>query len=284
MHLLRLCSSLLFAALRSAAWPCAALLSAGSMACVARGDAASPAVLQELAPTGTLRVGVATAPSRSALFAIQQAGQPSGVTVDLGNELGHKLGVPVEFVLAQNSGVLVDATRAGSVDVTFMPVDEERKTKLDFGPAYFVIESTYLVRPLSDIQNLAEVDRPNVRVVGITNTATLRAAAHSLKNTSIAPVPSVDAAMEMLRSGDADAFALTHDALPALALRLPGSRILDAAFLRANVAIAVPKQRPHALAYVTAFMQEAKASGSVRRAFDRAGLEGLVVASPTPEG
>ena len=35
---------------------------------------------------------------------------------------------------------------------------------------------------------------------------------------------------------------------------------------------------PAALAYVTAFMQDAKSSGSVRRAFDRAGMKDLVVA------
>jgi polar amino acid transport system substrate-binding protein len=40
----------------------------------------------------------------------------------------------------------------------------------------------------------------------------------------------------------------------------------------------VPKGRPNALAYVTEFMQEAKASGSVRRAMDRAGMRNLEVA------
>jgi polar amino acid transport system substrate-binding protein len=84
-----------------------------------------------------------------------------------------------------------------------------------------------------------------------------------------------------LRSGTADAFALTHDSLPPLAAALPGSRILDGAFLRAGVAIAVPKDRPNALAYASAFMEDVKGSGAVQRAFEDAGLKGLTVAPPS---
>jgi polar amino acid transport system substrate-binding protein len=159
-----------------------------------------------------------------------------------------------------------------------MPVDEERKKRVDFGPSYFQIESTYMVRPGSDIKTLADVDRPNVQVIGIANTTTIRAAARSLKNTTIAAVPSVDEAMDQLRAGKADAFALSQDSLPPLAAKLPGSRILEGGFQRTGIAIAVPKDRPQALAYVTAFLENAKASGSVRRAFDRAGFKDQPVA------
>jgi polar amino acid transport system substrate-binding protein len=247
-------------------------------------DGPTSATLDELAPTGKLRVGVAAAPSRSALFVVRDAnGEPSGVTVDLGRQLAGKLGVPVEFFVAPNTGELVTATSSGAIDVAFMPMDDERRKKLDFGPAYFVIESTYLVRPDSGINRLGDVDRAGIRVVGIANTATIRAAGRWLKNTSITAAPSVDEAMEMLRSGTADAFALTHDSLPPLAAALPGSRILEGAFLQAGVAVAVQKSRPHALAYVTAFMEEAKSSGSVQRAFENAGLKGLAVAPPSTQ-
>ncbi len=122
-----------------------------------------------------------------------------------------------------------------------------------------------------------------MRVVGIANTATIRSAAASLKNTTITAVKSLDEAMQMLGSGKSDAFALGRDPLPSLAARLPGSRILDESFLRGDVAIALPKKRPNAHAYVTAFMENAKASGVVRRAFDDAGLTELAVAPPAPK-
>lgn len=260
---------------------CALLALSALTGCASIPENPTPAARAELAPTGTLRVGVVSAPTASALFIVKDAkGLPRGVTVDLGTELARNLGVPVSFVVAPNSGELTNATSAGSIDVTFLPVDEARKKQVDFGPTYYVFESTYLVRPGSDLKTLADVDRPGIRIVGIANTATIRSAASSLKNTTIMPVKSVDEAMEMLTSGKADAFALGRDPLPPLAARLPGSRILNERFLRGDIAIALPKHRPNAYAYVTMFMESAKASGAVRRAFDDAGLKDLAVALP----
>ena len=83
-----------------------------------------------------------------------------------------------------------------------------------------------------------------------------------------------------MRAGQADAFALGRDSLPAFVAEFPGSRIVDGGFQQTGIAIAVPKGRPGALAYVTKFIEEAKASGGVRRAMDRAGMANLAVAPP----
>jgi polar amino acid transport system substrate-binding protein len=251
------------------------------VAAIAAGGASAQenTAVKELIPRGKLRVGVVFAPAASAFFVVKDAsGEPHGVTVDLAIELAKKLGVPVEFMLAANSGLVTDATESGAVDVGFMPVDEERKKRVDFGPAYFMIESTYLASAASGIKTVTEVDRPNVRVVGIANTTTIRAATRSLKNTTISAAASVEEAMALLRTGKADAFALSRDSLPPLAAQLPDSRIVDGSFQQTAIAIAVPKNRPNALAYVTAFLQQAKASGSVRRALDKAGFPNEPVA------
>src|SRR5262245_29856653 len=158
----------------------------------------STTAMKELIPTGKLRVGVVFTPAASAFFVVKDAsGQPRGVTVDLANELAQKLGVALELMVAPNSGLVTDATESGAIDVAFMPVDEERKKRVDFGPSYYLIESTYMVTGASGIKTVAEVDRPNVRVVGIANTTTIRAAARSLKNTTISAAPSVDDAVAM---------------------------------------------------------------------------------------
>ena len=263
---------------------CTALLFAADAGSVPVSHGPTPLQRREIVPTRKLRVGVASAPAKSALFVVKDAdGKPRGVTVDLGQQLASKLGVPVEFLVAANSGELVDALSSNTIDVTFVPIDEERRKRLDFGPAYFIIESTYLVPAGSDIKSLSEVDRPSIRVIGIADTATIRAAARSLKNAKIAAVKSVSEATEMLRTGKADALALTHDSLRPVAAQLAGSRILDGSFLQTGIAIALPKKRPNALAYATSFMEDAKASGIVRRAFDDAGLNDLVVAPPSAQ-
>ena len=58
---------------------------------------------------------------------------------------------------------------------------------------------------------------------------------------------------------------------------LPGSRVLDGAYLNSYVAVAVPKDRPSALAYATAFVEEAKASGLVRRVLDSFDMQTSVI-------
>lgn len=249
--------------------------------CASPGGRPDPAALHELAPAGKLRFGLVFAPEQSVFFVAKDAdGTLRGISVDLANKLAQHAGLPLEFVLAPNSGIVTDAVASGSIDAAFMPVDDERRKRLGIGPVYLYDENTYLVRAGSDIRSIAEVDRPGVRVIGIAGTTTIRSTARSLKNTQIAPAASVDAALEMLRSGQADAFALTHQTLPALALRVPGSRILEGAFQRVNIAVVLPKDRPHALAYVGAWMEGAKASGAVRRALDKAGFKDIPVAPP----
>jgi polar amino acid transport system substrate-binding protein len=235
--------------------------------------------VSELTPTGKLRIGVASAPSASPLFVVKDAdGAPRGVTVDLGKALAWELGVAAEFMVAPNTGELTDALEAGRIDVSFMPVDDERKKRIDFGPVYFQVESTYMVTGASGIKTVDQVDRAGVRVVGIANTTTIRAAARTLKNTTVVAAPSVGDAMAMMKGGKADAFALSRDSLPPFVAELPGSCMVEGGFQFTGVAIAVPKGRPQALACVTAFLEKAKKSGTVRRAFERAGLTHLDVA------
>ncbi len=235
--------------------------------------------MKQLVPTGKLRVGLAYAPAPTPIFVAKDAaGEVHGVPRDLGSALARTLGVPAEIVVVATTGELADACSSGAIDIGFMPADDERRTRVDFSPPYFVIESTYLVAGPSAIKTLADVDRPEVTVVGIGGSTTMRAASRSLKWAKVVPAKSVDEAMAMMKAETAQAFALTHDALPTLQKQLPGSRILDGAFQTTGVAIAVQKDRPAALAYVKGFVERAKASGIVRRAFDNAGLNRLPVA------
>lgn len=239
------------------------------------------AAKKELAPTGKLRVGIAVAPTPGAgNVAPDGSGGYRGVAADLGAELAQKLGVPVEFVPYPNSGALTDAAASGAWDVAFIPVDAERRKKVDFGSAHIVLQSTYLVGPGSPIQTLTDVDKAGVRVAGVENTATARAAAASLKTVTMTLVKNADALFELLRSGQADAIALSRESLTALSAKLPGSRVLPGAYLNSYVAIAVPKGKSAGLAYATAFVDAAITSGSVRRSLDKIGMQTSTVPAP----
>jgi polar amino acid transport system substrate-binding protein len=240
---------------------------------IASTASAQESTMKELAPTGKLRVGVVYAPTMSTFFVLKEGDKARGVTVDLGDALAKKHNLPVEFVLYPNSGQAVDAVESGAVDVSFMPVDDERRKRLAIGPDYVRAESTYMVTAASGAKTVADVDKPGMRVIGIANTTTIRAAARTLKNTTISPVTSVGDAMTALKEGKADAFALGRDSLPPYVKQVPGSRITDGHFQQMGIAIAVPKERLAALAAITEFMNAAKKDGTVRKALDKGGFE-----------
>ena len=235
---------------------------------------------QQLAPTGKLRVAIAYAPSPSALFTVKDetGGKYRGVTIDLGTALGKKLGVPVEFLPHIASGEIQNSAASGKWDVTFMPVDDERKKFVDFGNAYHMLQSTYLVAPGSKLASVAEANKAGVRIGGVANTATFRTSNRTAPDATHVAVAGVDAAVEAMQTGQIDAIALSRESLGGLTAKIPGARILDGGFMNSTTAVAVPKGKPEALAYVSAFIEEAKASGLVRKAFDDIGLKASVVA------
>jgi polar amino acid transport system substrate-binding protein len=240
----------------------------------------SPDDLKQLAPTGKLRGGIVVSPAASAFFALKGAGgEPHGVTIDLLHAFAAALKLPLEMQVYENSGQVTDAVASGACDVAFMPRDVTREGKVDFGPAYYLISSTYLVPAGSTIQSIDEVNRPGVRIVGISNTTTVRSARRTAPLASAEEVSSVDLMTEMAAAGKGDAFALSHDSFAGLLPKLPGARVLPGHFQQTGISVAVPKGRPAALKVASALMEDAKKSGVVRRALDAAGFKDAEVAS-----
>jgi polar amino acid transport system substrate-binding protein len=161
-----------------------------------------------------------------------------------------------------------------------MPQDAERSKSVDFGPAYYMIESTFLVPAGSKIWTLAEANFKGARAIVIASTTTGRSAARFLTQGSIQEVRGVDDMTAMARAGDGDLFALSRDAFATLLPALPGARVLDGGFQHTGVASAVPKGRAAALKVFGEFVEQAKRSGLVRRALDRAGFADADVAPP----
>jgi len=234
----------------------------------------------ELAPNGTMRVAIGIGRASSGFYGTEdpQSGEYRGVTVDLARAMGERLGVPIELIAHDRSGEIQMSANDGVWDLTFMPVDEARKAVVDFGSAYHLLQSTYLVAPSSSIMSVAEANREGVRIAGVADTATFRASnAASPLATHIA-LDGPDDAIALMLEGGADAIALGRESLMGILDRIPGGRILDEAFLNSTTAVAVPKGKPAALAFVTGFVEEAKASGFVRESFDRNGLQNSLVA------
>ncbi|MBI4193482.1 MAG: transporter substrate-binding domain-containing protein [Betaproteobacteria bacterium] len=199
--------------------------------------------------------------------------------MDLANALGEKLGAPVELIKYDNYVDLLEAGRQGTWDVTFLPFSEERAKIIDYGPAYYFLELTYIVPAGSAIRAQSDIDRPGVRVATVEKSINARILQQSLKNATLVQAKKLAEIREQVKAKKVDAAAAGRETLTDLATQLPGTRVLEGRFHAVPVSVAVPKNRPAALAYVTDFIETAKATGVVRRAFDNAGFKNAAVAS-----
>jgi len=243
---------------------------------------APPVPVAEIAPKGELRVAVAVGPAPSAFWATRDpaSGRARGVTVELGKAAAARLDVPVRIVEYPNSGEITNAAASDAWDISFMPQDPAREKFIDPGPAYVLYETTYIVRPGSDIRRAADVDRPGIRAAAIEGTATSRTLARTLKQAKLVLYPTADEAQSQLAAGRVDALAQGRDALTDLAKRAPGTRVLDDVVQSTSVIVVAPKSRPATHAWAIRFVEEAKADGTVRRALDSAGFSDTPVAPP----
>jgi polar amino acid transport system substrate-binding protein len=232
------------------------------------------ALKDEIVPTGKLRVAIAISPAGGAFWSTKsESGGYAGVPVDLGKEMAAQLGVPVEYVVHNNSGQITDAASKGTWDVTFLPKDPERETKMAFGPIYEVADATYIVKAGSTAINFQTLDQPGMKVAAVNNTTTMRGAIAHLKNAKVTGYQTYDEIFGLLKNGEVDAFALSRDQLNEMAKKLPGTRVLDETFKQTVTAVAVPLNHPLAAAFAAKFMADATTNGTLRKAYDNNGLK-----------
>jgi polar amino acid transport system substrate-binding protein len=231
-----------------------------------------------LAPTGKLRVGVnmsnflltRTDPSTQ---------QPAGVAVDLGRELGRRLGVPVDIIPYPNPGALADAAKSGVWDVGFLGAEPQRANEIDFTPAYVEIEATYLVPPGSPLKSIAEVDRAGIRIAVPEKSAYELYLTRTLKNAQLVHEKGADNAFKRFVDDKLDALAGLKPRLVTDCDKLTGSRILDGRFTAVQQAAGTPKGRGVGAQYLREFVEDIKASGLVAKTIEANGVRGLTVAA-----
>lgn len=189
----------------------------------------------EIAPTGRLRVAIAISPAGGAFWSTKTEAGYAGVPVHLGKAMAAQLGVPVEYVVHQNSG--------------------------------------QIVKPGSNVTNFASLDQVGIKVAAVNATTTMRGAIAHLKHAKVTGYQTYDEIFGLLKSGEIDAFALARDQLNKMAQKIPETQVLDETFKKTVTAVAVPPGHSQALAFVARFMTEATTNGTLRKAYDNNGLK-----------
>jgi len=242
---------------------------------------APPAARSELAPTGKLRVGI----NYQNFLLVNKppaGGEYSGIAVDLGRELGRRLGVPVELVPFETAGKLADGVKAGAWDVAFLASEPVRASEIAFSAAYLEIEAGYLVPAGSPLRSIAEVDREGVRVAVAAKSAYDLYLSRSLRHAQLVRAQGIDASYEIFVKDKLEVLSGLKPRLATDAAKLPGSRVLEGRFTAVQQSIGTPQGRPAGAKYLREYSEDVKASGFVAKAIERHAVPGVSVAPKAP--
>ena len=233
--------------------------------------------VSDLVGAGKLRVGIGVVAPHWAVKD-PQTGELRGVAVDIARALARRIGIELVAVEYPSPPAVLGGLKDSAWDVGFLAIDPSRAAVVDFSPPYLQIDATYLVPDGSSIRNVADADQPGVRIAVTSKSVEEIVLSRSLKRAELRSVDTISAGFDLLRAKNADVLAAPRPALLPLSSRLPGSRVLTDRFHAAFGAMAVPKGQTARLAYITEFVEEAKASGLVQRAIESANVRGVQVA------
>ena len=241
-------------------------------------QAADPRVA-DLVRAGKLRVALFLPQYTKDPVTGEIRGQYTGtVIVQIAHALAARLGVEVQLVGYPTPPAVVECIKAGACDVALLGINPSRAAEVGFTPPLVLYPFTYLVPAGSSIRSVADADRSGLRIAVVSNHESTLALGRIRKHAEPVEAESPDAAFDLLRTGHADAFAAALPMLLAYSTKLPGSRVLEERYGANLLAMAVSKDQAGRLAYFSEFVEEAKASGLVQRAIDRAGEPGIRVA------
>ncbi len=239
---------------------------------------APPAAVTDLAPTGKLRAVINL--GNPILAGKDEAGQPKGVSVDLARELARRLGVEAELVTVTSAGASVQTLAEGRVDIGFFAIDPVRATTTAYTGPYVQIEGAYLVKNESPIRANEEVDREGIRVAVGNKSAYDLFLTRELKKAKIERAPTSPAVVDYFLANKLDVAAGVKQQLEADQKRVAGLRLLPGRFMVINQAMGMARGKEAGAKYLTAFVEEMKASGFVAEALRRHRIEGASVAPP----
>jgi polar amino acid transport system substrate-binding protein len=233
-------------------------------------DSISPALVNELAPTGRLRAAINFGNSVLAQ-ADPAGGAPRGVSAELARELARRLGVDIDYVTFDAAGKVFEAVKAGLWDVAFLAIDPVRSAGIDFTPPYVVIEGVYVVPKDSPLQTVADVDRDGICVAVAQGSAYDLYLTRALKHATLVRRSSGPEALDMFLHDRLEAAGGVRQPVAAFAKAHPQTRLIPGRFMAIEQAMGIPKGRPAGIAYLRAFIEELKASGFVAQALAASG-------------
>jgi polar amino acid transport system substrate-binding protein len=231
----------------------------------------------DLVKAGQVRIG--TFPPQYTKDA--KTGTLKGPYVEVFRAVAARIGVEPVLIELATPAKLVECLASGACDIGSLGFDPARADQVGgFTPAFMRFGYGYLVPGGSPIRSHVDADRPGNRIAVVRGHASTLALSRMARQAELISVETPDIAFDMLRAGRVEAWASARTALFDYAAELPGSRVLDDSFGTNRPALVVPKGQDARLAFISEFIEQAKASGLAKQAIERGGQPGYTVADP----
>jgi polar amino acid transport system substrate-binding protein len=233
--------------------------------------------VSDIVQSGKFRIGVFP----SFQYSKDASGKPQGLALGIANALAAGMSIrEVVTVEYPTPPQVIACVKEGGCDVGFMLVDPARAKEVDFTPAFVRSDFTYLVPPGSPLKTAADVDRPGIRIAVVRGHASTISLVRIIKQAQPVYADTYDPTFELLRSGQADAFASIREMLIQYSTQLPGSRVLEDNYQTNLAGIAVPKKNSGRLAYLTEALDHMKRSGVLKQLVEKNSMRGVEVVPP----
>ncbi|WP_449432084.1 transporter substrate-binding domain-containing protein [Pseudomonas putida] len=224
----------------------------------------TPSVLTELAPTGTLHVAINL--GNPVLAQRGPDGEPQGASVALAKALAEELGVALEMRTFDAAGKVFTALEEGAWNLAFLAIEPVREAQIAFSEPYVLIEGTYLVNRDAPYQCVKELDQSGLRLAVGKGAAYDLYLSRTLEHAELVRADTSAGAVDLFIEQGLDAAAGVRQPLQKVAEADSRLRVLDGAFTAIRQAMAVPRGREHAAAYVRDYVERQLHSGFVRGA------------------
>lgn len=240
------------------------------------------ALIQELVPTGTLRVALNMS-NFLLVSTTDEQGEPDGVSPAIARAIAKRLGVNATLIPYKNPGDVADASTKDEWDIGNIAAEPERAKTITFSPAYCEIQATYLLPPGSSISAPEQVDAPDTQIAVKSRAAYDLWLTDNLKHATLVRADSIDASFDVFVEKKLDALAGLRPALIKQQQLLPGSVLLDTSFTAVQQSIGCKPDKPLAAKFLRDFVSEAIDSGLVAQLIEDYAVTGkLSVAPNTP--
>jgi polar amino acid transport system substrate-binding protein len=243
------------------------------------------AVLHDLAPSGVMRVAF-NYNNRNNAARDPMTGALTGPGIDMSCKLAQ--GTHAPFVAIAYLGVppLLAGLANGDWDTAFAFDQTLEPPGITAAIPHIGVDNTYLVRGDAAFQKVADVDAPGVRISVAQGSSPDIYLGRTLKYATLGRTATTPQALELLRTGQVNAFAGGRGPQVIAFIACCGGRLLPDNFLIANLAMVVPDTATGhggaGLQYIDEFVEWAKTTGLVQLAIDRAKQGGTHVTPTLP--